>query len=305
MMNNKLQRIKLLAIIGLVTIVSIAGIGLLTSEQTLSASETAKNETCEDQGKVAICHIPPGNPDNPQTICVAEEAVPAHLEHGDSLGACVEPTPTPGPTVTPTPTRRQVRVIAPPNQTGQFGDTLHYTFEVINRGNVDDHYRVTLTSEHQFPTGPIPAEIQLYPGENRDIAITVEIPLSGDFSSDRLTLEVVSLSDPSIRDADSVTTYLEAPQPSVTFTKTVDKPILAPGELVEYTLRYRNTGNIPLLEITIEDRLPEQLRFEASTIPVDIIDESTLRFTLEPVFYQNQREDFTFTARVKDDKSSR
>ena len=39
--------------------------------------------------KVTICHSPPGNPENPQTIEVAESAVAAHLsEHGDTLGAC-------------------------------------------------------------------------------------------------------------------------------------------------------------------------------------------------------------------------
>ena len=39
--------------------------------------------------KVVICHIPPGNPDNPQTIEVDDSAVPAHLAHGDALGECV------------------------------------------------------------------------------------------------------------------------------------------------------------------------------------------------------------------------
>jgi hypothetical protein len=38
--------------------------------------------------KVVICHIPPGNPDNAHTITVDESAVPAHLEHGDTLGEC-------------------------------------------------------------------------------------------------------------------------------------------------------------------------------------------------------------------------
>ena len=39
--------------------------------------------------KVTICHLPPGNPTNVQTITVGEAAVPAHLAHGDMLGACV------------------------------------------------------------------------------------------------------------------------------------------------------------------------------------------------------------------------
>jgi hypothetical protein len=38
--------------------------------------------------KVRICHIPPGNPDNAHTIEVSENAVDAHLDHGDTLGKC-------------------------------------------------------------------------------------------------------------------------------------------------------------------------------------------------------------------------
>jgi hypothetical protein len=38
--------------------------------------------------KVDICHIPPGNPDNFHTITVSENALPAHLAHGDLGGAC-------------------------------------------------------------------------------------------------------------------------------------------------------------------------------------------------------------------------
>ena len=39
-------------------------------------------------GKVTLCHIPPGNPDNAHTITVGASAVPAHLAHGDTLGSC-------------------------------------------------------------------------------------------------------------------------------------------------------------------------------------------------------------------------
>ncbi|HKG71491.1 MAG TPA: hypothetical protein VKA87_06300 [Nitrososphaeraceae archaeon] len=44
----------------------------------------------DDDGKVTICHIPPGNPDNAHTIRVSENAVDAHLAHGDTLGECKE-----------------------------------------------------------------------------------------------------------------------------------------------------------------------------------------------------------------------
>ena len=38
--------------------------------------------------KVVICHIPPGNPANRQTLCVSANAVAAHLAHGDYIGSC-------------------------------------------------------------------------------------------------------------------------------------------------------------------------------------------------------------------------
>lgn len=39
-------------------------------------------------GKIAVCHVPPGNPENAHTISIAEAAVQPHLEHGDDLGVC-------------------------------------------------------------------------------------------------------------------------------------------------------------------------------------------------------------------------
>ncbi|MFH1023172.1 MAG: hypothetical protein V1809_07260 [Planctomycetota bacterium] len=39
-------------------------------------------------GDTCLCHHPPGNPSNAQTIYVSPSAVDAHLAHGDSLGAC-------------------------------------------------------------------------------------------------------------------------------------------------------------------------------------------------------------------------
>jgi hypothetical protein len=40
------------------------------------------------EGKVVICHVPPGNPDNAHTIIIGAPAVPAHLAHGDYEGEC-------------------------------------------------------------------------------------------------------------------------------------------------------------------------------------------------------------------------
>ncbi|HBS85977.1 MAG: hypothetical protein A2W91_08525 [Bacteroidetes bacterium GWF2_38_335] len=44
--------------------------------------------TAQNNGKITICHFPPGNPDNPQTIIINANALDAHLAHGDQIGNC-------------------------------------------------------------------------------------------------------------------------------------------------------------------------------------------------------------------------
>src|SRR3989339_268969 len=41
-----------------------------------------------NNGKVDICHLPPGNPENENTLNVSVNAIKAHLAHGDRLGDC-------------------------------------------------------------------------------------------------------------------------------------------------------------------------------------------------------------------------
>jgi predicted extracellular nuclease len=47
--------------------------------------------------KVVLCHVPPGNPGNAQTICIAPSAVATHLANGSYLGACGTTTACDGP----------------------------------------------------------------------------------------------------------------------------------------------------------------------------------------------------------------
>ncbi len=46
------------------------------------------NNLINTSSKVAICHIPPGNPAAAHTIMVSSHAVSAHLAHGDYMGNC-------------------------------------------------------------------------------------------------------------------------------------------------------------------------------------------------------------------------
>ena len=50
--------------------------------------EERNEETRPDSDKIAICHIPPGNPSKAHTITVGGPAVDRHLAHGDVIGSC-------------------------------------------------------------------------------------------------------------------------------------------------------------------------------------------------------------------------
>jgi hypothetical protein len=41
-----------------------------------------------DSDRITICHIPPGNPSERHTITIGSSALAAHLDHGDTVGAC-------------------------------------------------------------------------------------------------------------------------------------------------------------------------------------------------------------------------
>jgi hypothetical protein len=48
----------------------------------------APSAFAEPPARVELCHVPPGDPDAPQTITVSEKALAAHLNHGDLEVAC-------------------------------------------------------------------------------------------------------------------------------------------------------------------------------------------------------------------------
>ena len=82
-MNKKLVAASLIAVLG--------AFGAVASLQAKSHGKS--------QGKVDICHIPPGNPANAHVINVSVNAIPAHLAHGDHLGSCDAPPPPPPPPI--------------------------------------------------------------------------------------------------------------------------------------------------------------------------------------------------------------
>jgi hypothetical protein len=67
-----------------VTVTDAAGCTATASKQIVTMDIRCGNKN----DKVTVCHIPPGNSGNPQTICIAPSAVATHIAHGCYLGAC-------------------------------------------------------------------------------------------------------------------------------------------------------------------------------------------------------------------------
>lgn len=68
-----------------ITSTILSGVAVST---TLGAIAAMAVESGGSNNKITICHFPPGNPDNPQTITINLNALRAHLAHGDFIGTC-------------------------------------------------------------------------------------------------------------------------------------------------------------------------------------------------------------------------
>ena len=55
---------------------------------TIEGQKISRPRYWDDDDKVEICHVPPGNESRKHTIEVDESAVRAHLSHGDYFGEC-------------------------------------------------------------------------------------------------------------------------------------------------------------------------------------------------------------------------
>jgi hypothetical protein len=73
-----------------------------TITTTSTSTTTSSSSSSETSGKtMVICHIPPGNIQNPQTINIPYSAWSAHYAHGDTKGEC--PAKTDSLLVSPRP----------------------------------------------------------------------------------------------------------------------------------------------------------------------------------------------------------
>jgi hypothetical protein len=83
----------------------LVGVGIASGPKVaLVTTASSTTTTIPTSGKVTICHHTHSKHNPFVTISISVHAWPAHLKHGDAVGACVRPTTTTTTTTTATTT---------------------------------------------------------------------------------------------------------------------------------------------------------------------------------------------------------
>jgi hypothetical protein len=78
---------KIVLLLGSAGLIGVAVLILFAFTNNPGKSSNPEKSTEIDE-KITICHYPPGNTTNPQTISISQSAWPAHCAHGDTRGCC-------------------------------------------------------------------------------------------------------------------------------------------------------------------------------------------------------------------------
>ena len=112
------------------------------SAMTNVGGATVNNATIKEE-KVTLCHFPPENPINKQTITVGASAVLAHKAHGDAVGACtIEQLPPVTTTPTPVPASRYYINITTPNRNETW--TTGSSYYIKWSSNIPDTHKIMI-----------------------------------------------------------------------------------------------------------------------------------------------------------------
>ena len=74
--------------IGTITLISLS-----RERRSIVIDVEPEGITTMASDEISICHYPPGNPQNMQTISIVDSAWPAHQAHGDTYGRCAIENP--------------------------------------------------------------------------------------------------------------------------------------------------------------------------------------------------------------------
>ena len=174
--------------------------------------------------KTTICHIPPGNPDNPRTISVSNKAVAKHLGHGDHVGRCNDSQSS--GSSTPDPNIPSVTNISSTNANGVYhaGNTIAVTI------TFSEAVTVTGTPRLLLETGSTDRNATYASGSGTSTLTFNYVVLAGDSANDLdyLSITALTLNGGTIKDSATNTSnvILTLPAPGTAGSLDANKNIV-------------------------------------------------------------------------------
>ncbi|WP_198669837.1 DUF7507 domain-containing protein [Cognataquiflexum aquatile] len=223
---------------GNVTLSNIAASDPLTGlNTTIAALAPAASQSIPTSYTVTQADIDAGKVDNTASAAVGAVNV--------SASESVSATQSPALSITKTATESSFAAV---------GDVLNYTIVVTNSGNVTlNNVAVTdpLTGLNTTIASLAPAASQSIP---TSYTVT-QADLDKGFVTNKATVSGVSTSDEPIEENDEVTVQASA-NPGIEVIKTSDTTTFSEiGQVITYTITVKNTGNITLTNLVVNDPL--------------------------------------------------
>lgn len=142
------------------------------------------------------------------------------------------------------------------------GDNVTYTYMVSNTGNTTLH-NITISDDKcspiSFSGGDVDSDSKLDVGEMWKYTCTMNVK---ETTTNTVIVKSVQPNDKVVTDTDKATVKVEEDAPAIKVDKSADPTSLpANGGNVTYTYLVSNIGNVPLLDITIDDDKCSPLTF--------------------------------------------
>jgi len=234
--------------------------------------------------------------------------IPTDASVGDQDNITITAKSTVDPTVSDsakctaqaTAIRRRVEVsISPGSKSGPPEETLTYTVTIVNEGDADDTYDLTVTDALAWSASVSPASLTIAAGSSGTATVVVIIP-DGTASGieDEITIKATSRADLTVSDSATCIASTAAVR-GVKVSISPETKSGPPDEMLTYTVTVKNEGNVGDTYILSTAGAPDwspRVENTSLTLSAGEIGETTLTVTIPPGASEGASKTVTVTA---------